>query len=219
MAEVNIQDAKKKEAYIAMEFFRIAKNALNQSKSPEARTSLEEVLPEFSIGSGYADLLLLVKSYGKVAPWMIVECKQRTLTKPGVSYANAMMQAWKYAEILPVRFLAVYDGWLILVFQRVYPYLVGVYSCELDKDLNETMISDLLIGLMEHDYYGSQGSNRLSRLSKPHDLRFLEEKILPPISTKAVKRYGLTSKEQMDEKTVKNRSQQLLNEWIQNIHK
>ncbi len=37
MAEINVQDAKKKEAYIAMEFFRIAKNALDQSKLPEAK--------------------------------------------------------------------------------------------------------------------------------------------------------------------------------------
>jgi len=65
MAELDVESMKKREAYIKMEFCRIARNALSSSTFSETSSSVEEVLPEVPVGDKKADIVLLGKHYNR----------------------------------------------------------------------------------------------------------------------------------------------------------
>mgnify|MGYP001141015722 CR=1 FL=1 len=142
-----------------------------------------------------------------------MECKQRPLTAFGRSYANATRQAWSYSKDLDSAFFAIYDGWLILVFRRTPPYLIGVYNAELQTELTDSFASDLFIGLMEYSYRNK--SERLSRLPRPRDPELLKKRILPSVA-RSIERQQLRDAEagEVDEKVAENGANRLLEQWL-----
>jgi len=216
MQQVDVEKAKKRESYIASEFYRVAKGALKHSNFAETISSLEEILPEVPVGDKKADIVIVGKQYDRRAILLVVECKQRALTAFGRSYATAIQQAWKYAENLDSRFFAVYDGWLIFTLQRYSPYLIGAYNAELEKELTDSMASELFVGLMEYAYRSK--SDKLSRLPRPRDPELVKRKILPSIA-RSIARHELqhVGVGEVDEKSVENKARQLIEQWVKNM--
>jgi len=216
MIPFDIEAVKKREAYIAMEFYRVAKDALGRSTFPDTRSLLDAVLPEVPLDDQRVDLVILGKAYDRRMVLLVVECKQRPLTTFGRSYANATRQAWHYADKLDSKFFAVFDGWLVFIFRRFHPYLVGVYNAELEKELTDSMIADLFVGLMEYEYRNK--SERLSRLPKPRDPELLKRRILPSIARSVVRRTLQDARErELDEKAIETRAHELLEHWTANL--
>lgn len=192
-----------------MEFSRVAKNVAQSVASPSDHWALEHVLPEVPIGQGKADLVLAGKNYGRTAILLVVEFKQRPLTTFGPSYASAARQAWHYAEKVGSRFYAVYDGWVLLLFQTYPPYLIGVYNAELDKELTDSMLREFLLGLME--YISRNQSQRFNGLPRPRDPVLLKRRVLPSIA----KAFAKAEKERNPERQIdiEKRSIELLQLW------
>ena len=180
-----IRRIKRREPYISYDFYRVAKSALSYASYQPNGWVLNEVLPEVSAVEGRVDLVIIGKQYQRDRILLIVECKQRVFNRPGPSYASATEQGWRYAKKLDSRFFLIYDGWMLLAFQRINPYLVGSYSAEIDNELNQDFVTNLLVGLMEFEY--SNKTERLSRLPKIRDPDFLEKKILPSISKSVIR--------------------------------
>ena len=216
MPKLDIEGAKKREAYIDAEFYRVAKNALAASKFLETRSYVQEVLPEVPVAGKKADIVVLGKEYERTHVLLVVECKQRPLASFGKSYANACKQAWRYSKGLDSAFFAIYDGWLVFVFRRIFPYLVGVYNAELEKELTEKFASSLFVGLMEYSYRSS--SQRLDSLPPPRDPQLLKKRILPFLA-KTVERQRLydSAPGQPDEKTVQEAGRKVLEVWLEHL--
>lgn len=216
MSKLDIESVKKLEAYIDAEFYRAAKNALAASQFPETRSYVEEVLPQVPVADKKANIVVLEKRYEITHALLVVECKQRPLTAFGKSYANACTQAWRYSKSLDSAFFAIYDGWLIFVFQRIPNYLVGVYNAELEKELTDKFVSNLFIGLMEYAYRNK--SQRLDSLPAPRDPVLLKKRILPLVA-RSVARQELhdAGPGEPDEKAVENSARKVLEEWMKNL--
>ena len=194
----------------------MAKSAISVSRFPATMSSLEEVLPEFVIGDKIADFVLVGKEYDRRAMFLVVEIKQRPLTTFGVSYSNATKQALVYAKKLQSRFFAVYDGWLIFVFQPTYPYLLGIYNAELEKELTQSALADLFVGLMEFKYANKR--ERLGRLPRPRDPELVKQRILPTLArTFAKQMLQDEGSKELDRTSVDKRSNVLIDSWIKSL--
>ncbi|MDH5781461.1 MAG: hypothetical protein OEZ07_02700, partial [Dehalococcoidia bacterium] len=97
-----IEKAKASEAYICHEFYRLVKNALSRGVDyPDSKCKFTEVLPEFGVGKGRADLIVFASKYGRAPePYLVIETKVRALSRPGPSVAAAIRKAKSYAEKL-----------------------------------------------------------------------------------------------------------------------
>jgi hypothetical protein len=181
MLGIQIEEAKKKEAYISSEFYRLFKNAILLGLTyEETKCMFNEVIPEFPAAKGKADLVVFHSDYGGTAePFLLIEIKVRAYERPGPSVAAAVRRAKSYAEslnMLPGHFFATYDGWTFLVFRDIPPYLIGAYG-EITK---EKQIENLLKGLQEYAYKNKL--DLLNSLPRPGDPEFLIKRILPSIA-------------------------------------
>jgi len=152
----------------------------------DSRCEFKEVIPEFKIGEERADLVVFATKYGgrTVQPFLVIEVKMRAYKIPGPSMAKAVKRALYYAKGLdaPVTpFFAVYDGWELLIFRDIDPYLVGVYSSIKDED----QARDFLLGLEE--FYSKSRRDLLNRLPTHIDPDFLFKRMMPSIAKELAK--------------------------------
>ncbi|RLI99120.1 MAG: hypothetical protein DRP00_00130 [Candidatus Aenigmatarchaeota archaeon] len=176
-----IRKVKEREAYISYELYRLLRNAIiRRLVYEDSRCEFKEVLPEFPVGDKRADLVVFATRYGGATqPFLVIEVKVRAYARPGPSMAKAVKRARTYAVNLgatPTPFFAVYDGWELMVFRNISPYLIGVYGAIKD----EYQARNLLLGLEEFSYKGER--EILDKLPKHADPDFLIKRILPFIA-------------------------------------
>jgi len=176
-----IKKVKKREAYISYELYRLLRNVITRGLVYEdSRCEFKEVLPEFPVGDKRADLVVFATKYSRAPqPFLVIEVKVRAYARPGPSMAKAVKRARTYAVNLGATltpFFAVYDGWELMVFRDIPPYLIGVYGAIKD----EYQARDFLLGLEEFSYKGER--ELLDRLPKHADPDFLIKRILPSIA-------------------------------------
>ena len=176
-----IDKAKKKEASVAYEFYRLLKNAILSGVSyPETQCEFKDVVPEFPIGDKRADLTILVSKYRKsLEPYLLIEVKARVFNKPGPSIASAIRRTRLYCQkINPTGypFYAIYDGWSLFIFRDISPYLIAAGGTITD----EHQCSCLLRGLEEYSYKSKLDS--LAELSKHADPDFLMKRVMPLVA-------------------------------------
>lgn len=123
--------------------------------------------------------------YGRSAqPFLVIEVKVRAYNKPGPSMAKAVKRALNYASSLGATvtpFFAVYDGWELMIFKNVTPYLIGAYGSIRDED----QAGNLLLGLEEFSYKSKR--DLLNALPKHADPDFLLKRIMPSIAKELAK--------------------------------
>jgi len=178
--EEEIREAREREAYISYEFYRLLKNAISRGLLyRDSGCEFKEVVPEFPIGERRADLVVFAVKYGRSAqPFLVIEVKVRAYNRPGPSMAKAVKRALNYASSLGATvtpFSAVYDGWELMIFKNVTPYLIGAYGSLRDEDQAE----NLLLGLEEFSYKSKR--DLLNTLPKHADPDFLLKRIMPSI--------------------------------------
>jgi len=154
--EDQIKKAKEKEACVSFELYRFLCNAISHGLTyQDSRCEFKEVIPEFPVGEERADLVVFAARLGgAIQPFLVIEVKARAYERPGPSIAKAMKRALSYATNLgaPISpFFAVYDGWELMLFRNISPYLIDVYS----SITNEDQGKNLLLGLEEF-YYRSK---------------------------------------------------------------
>ena len=175
-----IEKAKEKEAYISFEFYRLIRNAISRGVVyQDSKCEFIEVLPEFQAGKGRADLIVFASEYaGAPQPYLVIETKVRALSRPGLSAVAALRKARSYAEKLNMisGFCATYDGWILLIFRDISPYLVGAHGAI----TNEYEVEYLLKGLEEYSY--TNKLDLLSSLPKAVDPEFLIKRVFPSIA-------------------------------------
>jgi hypothetical protein len=214
--KLDLDDFRKREAYIQMELYRAAKDAIPQSQFQESKSSVEAIIPEMPMLIDHkkkkADLVVFATSHSSRTTLLVVECKQRALTTFGRTYASAAQQARAYAKRLGAKYFAVYDGWLFLVFRDIFPYLIGIFNPEIDKTLTAEMVTDLFVGLMEYEVRNK--SDRLARLPKVLDPRLVKRTILPSIANRLVRLQPMAETQKMDEKQIKAQVSIVLADWL-----
>ena len=173
-----IKEAKEREAYISYELYRLLRNAISTGLVyKESRCEFKEILPESPIGDKRANLVVFAAKYSQIIqPYLVIEIKVRTYTRPGPSIAKAVRKAQTYAKNLGVTitpFYSVYDGWELMIFGETSPYLIGIYGAIKD----EYQAKNLLLGLEEFSYRNKR--ELLNRLPKHADPNFLIKHILP----------------------------------------
>jgi len=178
--ESRAEEARKKEASISYELYRLLKSAIVSGVSyPDTRCEFKDIIPEFLIDGERADLVVVASKYGNpVKPFLVIEVKVRAFNRPGPSTANAARRASSYARNLsavPI-FYAVYDGWTLLAFRDAPPYLLTV--CGTIADQKNAGV--LLKGLEEYDYRNK--SDLLNTLPKHPDPEFLFKRIMPSVA-------------------------------------
>jgi hypothetical protein len=180
--ESRIEYSKRKEAYISCELYRLFKNAISAGLTyQETRCEFKDAVPEFSVNSDRADLVIFASRYGsgRVEPFLVIEVRVRALYRPGRSIANAVSRARYYAKKLstnPAFPFVAYDGWTLLAFRNISPYLIKVCGSIADQ----YKARDLLVGLEEYSYRGK--SDLLDRLPKHPDLEFLTRRVMPSVA-------------------------------------
>ena len=184
--ETLIKQAKEKEACISFELYRLLRNAISRGLVYEdSKCEFRDVIPEFSIGEKRADLIVFVTKYGRsIQPFLVVEVKARVYYRPGLSMAKAVKRALSYATELratPMPFFAVYDGWELMIFRDVTPYLIGVYGSINDQD----QAKNLLLGLEEFSYKTKK--DLLNALPKHMDRDFLIKRVMPTVAKELAK--------------------------------
>jgi hypothetical protein len=184
--EDQIEKAKEKEAYISFELYRLLRNAVSKGLIYEdSNCMFKEVIPEFPIGKERADLVVFVtKSSSRVQPFLVIEVKIRAYARPGPSVAKATKRVLQYATELGATvtpFFAVNDGWQLLIFKNIHPYLVGAYGSIND----EYHAKNLLLGLEEFSYKNKR--NLLNTLPKHADPDFLLKRIMPSVANQFTK--------------------------------
>ncbi len=167
--------AKERESHVHFELYRLLKNSISQRPTyNNTKCTFVDVIPEYPMGKDRADLVVFVSRYtGTKEPFLVVEVKKRVYTRVGQSAATALSRVLYYAEQISSSFLfaAVYDGWSLLVFRKVHPYLIiGSGSI-----VNETQVTNLLLGLEEHSY--TNRTELLSRLPKYPDPAFFSKQV------------------------------------------
>jgi hypothetical protein len=218
--KLDLDDLRKREAYIQRELYRVAKEAVPQSQFQESKSSAEAVIPEMPMlingKKKWADLVVFARSYSSRSTLLVVECKERPLTTFERTYASAAQQARAYAKTLGAKYFAVYDGWLLLVFRDISPYLIGIFNAEIDRTLTAQMVSDLFVGLMEYNYYNR--SDRLARLPKVLDPTLAKRRILPSIANRLATLQLKTNKTQeVDKKQLQAQTRMLLGDWLKHL--
>lgn len=175
-----IEKARAREAYICYELYRLVKSALLRGVDySDSKCKFTEVLPEFPVEKGRADLIVFASKYGGAPqPYLVIETKVRAFSRPGPSVAAAIRKARSYAERLNMisDFFATYDGWLLLIFRDVQPYFIGAYSTL----TNEYEVENLLKGLEECSY--KKKFDLLNSLPKAPDREFLIKRIFPSVA-------------------------------------
>ena len=208
--DINIM--REKESYIGAELYRILKNSLALVGKHSSNFVLEDVIPQYPVDENKADFVVICNAYRQTKPFLVIETKQRAYTRIGPSYTNATKQAKKYAEQLEARYFGIYDGWMLMVFDSISPYLIGVYSACVNTTLNEVFTKNLLLGLL--DLYYSGKKNGLNRLSKFGDVDFLWKKILPSVAKMFIKEQAQELKEKYGTEIDKQReTDNLLEHW------
>jgi len=179
--EDQIRRAKEKEAYTSFELYRLLRSAISHGLTYEdSRCEFKEVIPEFPIGEERADLIVFATRLGgPIQPFLVIEVKMRAYERPGPSLAKAVRRASSYATNLDMpltAFFAVYDGWELMVFKNITPYLIGIYGAIKDED----QAKNLLLGLEEFFFKGKK--DLLDTLPKHMDRDFLFKRIVPSIA-------------------------------------
>jgi len=168
--EEMIERSRHHESYTHFEFYRLLKSTILQ-KPAYQNTKFVDIVPEFPIASGRADIVVFVSRLdpSKLEPFLIVEMKQRVHHRVGQSITAAVTRALQYATDISVvyPFAAVHDGWNLLVFRKTPPYLV--VGCGAIR--TESEARSLLLGLEEYAYTGKMG--QLQGLPKHPDPEFL----------------------------------------------
>ena len=113
--EDRINRTKERESHISFELYRLLRNTISAGLTySDSNCEFKDVLPEFPIGKGRADLIVFaVKAYSHIEPYLVIEVKVRAYERPGPSVASAVKKAASYATDLGATikpFYAVYDG-------------------------------------------------------------------------------------------------------------
>jgi len=126
--EDQVKKVKEREAYISYELYRLLKNAVSKGLVYEDSKCEFKVVPEFPLDEKRADLVVFAARYGEsTQPFLVIEVKVRAYGRPGLSMAKAVKRALHYASSLGATitpFLAVYDGWELIIFRNITPYLI-----------------------------------------------------------------------------------------------
>jgi hypothetical protein len=181
-----ISKVKEKEAYISYELYRLLRNAISGGLVYEdSKCEFKEVIPEFPVDDKRADLVVFATRYSRYPqPFLVIEVKVRAYARPGPSMAKAVKRARTYAVNLGetiTPFFAVYDGWELIVFRNISPYLIGVYGAIKD----EYQARNFLLGLEEFSYKNKR--EILGRLPKHADPNFLIKRVLPSVARELAK--------------------------------
>jgi hypothetical protein len=174
------------------------------------------VIPEFQISKDdRVDLLITAENYKYFKPFILFECKRRPFQKPGPSYARALYrQGMRYASKLDMQYLAVYDGWVIILAKRSSPFLLGIFDAIMGDTLTPQLIRDLLASVRELENNKSTLLEQLKRSSGPKDPEFISRQVLPFIGKELV----LGEKERVPiGETEKGKIDYLVTQWRKNI--
>jgi hypothetical protein len=174
------------------------------------------VIPEFQISKeDRVDLLITAEYYKNFRPFILFECKRRPFQMPGPSYARALYrQGMRYASKLDMQYLAVYDGWVIILAKRSYPFLLGIFDATMGGTLTPQMMRDLLAAVRELEDNKSTQLKQLIRSSRPKDPEFISRRVLPSIGKELVRgeKEGVPIGE-----TEKGKIDHLVNQWRKEI--
>jgi len=178
--EEQINQAKERESYISFELYCLLRSAiLGGLIYEDSKCEFKEVIPEYPIGDKRADLVVFATRYSKhIEPFLVIEVKRRVYARPGLSIAMAIKRALSYARAMRVAitpFFAVYNGWELLIFRDITPYLIGAYAAICDRD----QAKNLLLGLEEFAYKSKR--EILEKLPKHRDPGFLLKRVMPSI--------------------------------------
>jgi hypothetical protein len=233
------KEAMESEAVISYELYRICRNTIAadaqhqpimekiRSITPEGnfgepqpdgrfRVSSETlwfkyIIPECRVSPKHIpDLLITVEEHGVFRPFILFECKRRPISRPGPSYAAAFYtQGMRYSHYLGMQYFAVYDGWVIILGTRSYPYLLGIFDAQIERTLTPNLIRDLLravrgLELSNHEYLES-----LKHAARPADPKLLSQQVLPSIARKII----LSEKKGAPVQTEKGAIDSLVKHW------
>jgi hypothetical protein len=142
---------------------------------------LTHVIPEFKISDeDRVDLLITAEQYQTTRAFMLFECKRRPFQKPGPSYAHALhRQAMRYASKLDLQHVAVYDGWVIILAKRQYPFLLGILDAAIGDTLTPQLVRELLTSIRELENSKMDRLKQLQQSSRPKDPEFISRQVLP----------------------------------------
>jgi hypothetical protein len=176
---------------------------------------LVHVIPEFRISpKDRVDLLITVEESKNLRPFFLFECKRRPFQKPGPSYAKAIhRQAMRYAHALALQYYAVFDGWVIILGKRSYPFLLGIFDALIGDTLTPNLIRSILASV--HDLENSKPLQleSLIHTSRPRDPEFLSRQVLPFIAKGFVPR----KKGEAWSEIEKGKVEYLVKEWREKI--
>lgn len=146
------------------------------------------VIPEFQISKeDRVDLLITAEHYKNFRPFILFECKRRPFQKPGPSYARALYrQAMRYASKLDMQYCAVYDGWVIILAKRSYPFMLGIFDAIMGDTLTPQLVRDLLSSIRELENNKSAQLNLLIHSRRPKDPESISRQVLPFIGKELV---------------------------------
>ena len=179
MWEEQVKKVKERESFIQFELYRLIGNVISKGlEYSSSQCKFVEVLPEFLVKKDRADIVIFAQKYRALQPYLIIETKKRVYTRPGTSISLALRRVRSYAEdleMLPGGFFGTYDGWTLLVFRVIDPYLITAAG----KISKEEDVKNLLMGLEEYAYTGK--FNLLNALPKIADPDFLIKRVFPSV--------------------------------------
>ena len=203
--KLDIRKTKKQEAYLKSELYRVLKNyMLTTQKGILYRDILDltglkwerhfDVISELSINGKRPDLLVTVDE----EPFFVIETKKR-MKNEVYSAATYVVRAYRYAKKLRANYYMICNGWLSFILCDFYPYLIGVYGVELNKNFAKY----LLLGLIK--FHHKRESDIFSQLPSVPDKYDVEKKYIPSI---------IRSLSKVDNRI----SESLISEWLQKIN-
>jgi hypothetical protein len=146
--------------------------------------SIAEVVPEFKISEeDRADLLVTALEHNNTRPFLLIECKVRAVSRLGPSYANAFLQAARYAKALLLQHFAVFDGWILILGKSSYPYVLGIYDAKIPEALTPAFMRELLHGIRKFESENKTDElQTLQAHSSPRDTEMISSQVLKPMA-------------------------------------
>lgn len=224
------------EAPISYELYRICRNAIEADASCRSiipqenfgqprsdgksllsseRFWFKHIIPECRVSPKHIpDLLITVEESGIFRPFILFECKRRPISRPGRSYAAAFYtQGMRYSHYLGMQYFAVYDGWVIILGTRSYPYLLGMFDAQIERTLTPSLIRDLLRAVRGLELSNPGYLEALKLLSRPADPKLLSQQVLPSIARKII----LSEKKGATIQTEKGAIDSLVKQWREHV--
>jgi hypothetical protein len=85
----------------------------------------------------------------------------------------------RYASKLDLQHVAVYDGWVIFLAKRQYPFLLGIFDAAMGDTLTPQLIRELFASVRELENNKTERLKQLQQSNSPKDPEFISRQVLP----------------------------------------